>query len=166
MVRAAADELLAAHFADAIDLTTLKRHQDRIRTGLADVNRRLAEHSEHHTGGRAFLHDSLRLLTDAHRAYAHSSDADRGLANQAFYTRLDITDDEQLRPRLAEPFATIFREAHAGGDEGKEAKREHGASFDVACSRKTLWVEVRGFEPLTFSMPWRRATNCAIPPLA
>src|SRR5699024_8040397 len=27
-------------------------------------------------------------------------------------------------------------------------------------------VEVRGFEPLTFSMPWRRATNCAIPPLA
>ena len=25
-------------------------------------------------------------------------------------------------------------------------------------------VEVRGFEPLTFSMPWRRATNCAIPP--
>ena len=26
------------------------------------------------------------------------------------------------------------------------------------------YVEVRGFEPLTFSMPWRRATNCAIPP--
>ena len=25
-------------------------------------------------------------------------------------------------------------------------------------------VEVRGFEPLTFCMPCRRATNCAIPP--
>ncbi len=33
------DKLLAAHFADAIDLDTLKRHQDRIRAGLADVNR-------------------------------------------------------------------------------------------------------------------------------
>ncbi|GAA2519736.1 recombinase family protein [Rarobacter incanus] len=92
------DKILAAHFADAIDLTTLKRHQDRIRTGLADVNRRLAEHSEHHTGGRAFLHDSLRLLTDAHRTYVHSDDANRRLANQAFYPRLEITDDEQLRP--------------------------------------------------------------------
>lgn len=137
-LEAESDKLLAAHFADAIDLPTLKRHQDRIRTGLADVNRRLTEHSEHHTGGRAFLHDSLRLLTDAHRAYAHSGDADRRLANQAFYTRLDITDDEQLHPRLAEPFATIVREAHAGSDEGKETKREHTTSNDVACSRKTL----------------------------
>ena len=25
-------------------------------------------------------------------------------------------------------------------------------------------VELRGFEPLTSSMPWRRATNCAIAP--
>ena len=143
------DKLLAAHFADAIDLATLKRHQDRIRAGLADINQRLAEHNEHHTGGRAFLHDSLRLLTDAHRAYVRSGDADRRLANQAFYTRLDITDDEQLRPILAEPFATIFREAHDSGDEGKEAKREHTTSFDVACSRKTLWVGRAGLEPAT-----------------
>ncbi len=164
-LEAESDKLLAAHFADAIDLDTLKRHQDRIRTGLADINRRLAEHSEHHTGGRAFLHDSLRLLTDAHRAYAHSGDAGRRLANQAFYTRLDITDDEQLRPHLAEPFATIFREAHDTGDEGKEAKREHATSTDVACSRKTLWVDLRGFEPLTPCMPCRCATNCATDPL-
>lgn len=158
-LEAESDKLLAAHFADAIDLATLKRHQDRIRAGLADVNRRLAEHSEHHTGGRAFLHDSLRLLTDAHRAYQYSGDANRRIANQAFYTRLDITDDEQLRPTLAEPFATIFREAHQGGDEGKEAKREHTTSFDVACSRKTLWVEPRGIEPLTPTLQRWCSTN-------
>lgn len=33
------DKLLAAHFADAIDLETLKRHQDRIRTGLGPVTK-------------------------------------------------------------------------------------------------------------------------------
>ena len=144
------DKLLAAHFADAIDLPTLKRHQDRIRAGLADVNQKLAEHDEHHTGGRAFLHDSLRLLTDAHQAYARSGDADRRLANQAFYTRIDITEDEQLRPRLAEPFATIIREGmsrdddsdETGADDGK-AKRERTTSTHVACSRKTTWVELR-----------------------
>ena len=154
------DKLLAAHFADAIELPTLKRHQDRIRAGLADITQRLREHDELHTGGRAFLHDSLRLLTDAHHAYAHSDDASRRLANQAFYTRLEITDDEQLRPCLAEPFATIIGEA----SRGKGAEREHSTSSDVECSRKTFWVELRGFEPLTSSMPWKRATNCAIAP--
>jgi site-specific DNA recombinase len=32
-LEAESDKLLAAHFADAIDLPTLKRHQDRIRAG-------------------------------------------------------------------------------------------------------------------------------------
>ena len=144
-LEAESDKLLAAHFADAIDLPTLKRHQDRIRAGLTDVEQRLAQHDEHHAGARAFLHDSLQLLTDAHRAYAHSDDGNRRLATQAFYTRLEITDDEQLRPRLAEPFATIVNQATGG----KEAKREHSASSDVACSRKTLWVGAEGLEPPT-----------------
>ncbi len=152
---AESDKLLAAHFADAIDLPTLKRHQDRIRTGLADIEQRLSEYDEKHAGGRAFLHDSLRLLTNAHHAYAHSGDGERRLANQAFYARLDITDDEQLRPRLAEPFATIFREAHDGGDEGKEAKREHRASTDVVCSRKDIWVGPVGLEPTTYGLKVR-----------
>ena len=112
---------------------TLKPHHS---TGLS---------YEQHVGGRAFLHDSLRLLTDAHRAYAHSDDGSRRLANQAFYTRLEVTENEQLRPRLVEPFATIVAEA-AGG---KEAKREHSTSSDVACSRKTLWVGAEGLEPPT-----------------
>ena len=109
-LEAESDKLLAAHFADAIDLPPLKRHQDRIRAGLTDIEHRLREHNEQRVGGRAFLHDSQRLLTDAHRAYTHSDDGTRRLANQAFYTRLEITEDEQLRPRLAEPFATIVHD--------------------------------------------------------
>ena len=159
-LEAESEKLLAAHFADAIDLPTLKRHQDRIRVGLADIEHRLSEHDEQHTGARAFLHDSLRLLIDAHRAYAHSDDGSRRLANQAFYARLEITEDEQLRPRLAEPFATIVHEVTGS----KEAKREHTTSSDVACSRKTLWVDLRGFEPLTSSLRTKRATNCATGP--
>ena len=118
-------------------------------TGL---DQRLSEHDEQHVGGRAFLHDSLRLLTDAHHAYKHSNDGNRRLANQAFYTRLEITEDEQLRPRLAEPFATIVHEATGG----KEAKREHSTSSDVACSRKTLWVARAGIEPATFHFSGER----------
>jgi hypothetical protein len=99
--------LIAAHFADAIDLPTLQEHQDRIRAGLADIDRRLAEHYEHHSGSRAFLGSSLRLLTDAHRMYAGSNDQQRRLANQAFYSKIPVTEDEQFQPVLAEPFASI-----------------------------------------------------------
>ena len=31
-------------------------------------------------------------------------------------------------------------------------------------SPENLSVELRGFEPLTLSMPWRCATSCAIAP--
>lgn len=128
-----------------------------------DVNRKLAEHDERNTGGRTFLHDSLRLLTDAHHAYARSGDADRRLANQAFYTRLDITNDEQLLPRLAEPFATIVREApEHSDDEGDGAEHEHDPSNHVACSRKTLWVGDTGIEPVTSSVSGKRATAAPI----
>ena len=33
-------------------------------------------------------------------------------------------------------------------------------------SIKHLIVELRGFEPLTLSMPWRCATSCAIAPFS
>ena len=122
---------------------------------VADIEHRLSEHDQQHVGGRAFLHDSLRLLTDARHAYANSDDGSRRLANQAFYTRLEITEDEQLHPRLAEPFATIVQETTGG----KEAKREHSTSSDVACSRKTLWVERRGLEPLTSTLQRSHSTN-------
>jgi len=71
-LEAESEKLLAAHFADAISLDQLKRHQDRIRAGLADIDRRLAEHDQEFSGGRAFLDSSLRLLTDAHRMYDRS----------------------------------------------------------------------------------------------
>ncbi len=158
-LEAESDKLLAAHFADAIDLPTVKRHQDRIRAGLADIDQKLAEHDQHHAGARRFLQDSLQLLTSAHRMYARSGDGDRRLANQAFYTRLEITEDEQLRTVLAEPFAAITATTRTG-----DAEREHTPSSDVVCSRNDAWVELRGFEPLTFSLRTRRATNCAKAP--
>ncbi|MFT3799184.1 hypothetical protein [Microbacterium sp.] len=89
---------LAAQVDAAFDARTAGRDQE-----IADL-----------MANRAKLEsESDKLLAahfaDAHHAYARSGDADRRLACQAFYTRLNTTDDEQLRPRLAEPFATIIR---------------------------------------------------------
>ena len=167
-LKAESEKLIAAHFADAIDLPTLKEHQDRIRTGLADIDRRLAEHDQHYTDSQAFLDSSLRLLTDAHRMYTGSNDQQRRLANQAFYTKIVVTEDEQFQPVLAEPFASIvplIGNDASGNDSADETQREPTDTSHVKGSRMPTWVELRGFEPLTPCMPCRCATSCATAPV-
>ena len=81
--------------------------------------------------------------------YARIDDHGKLLANQAFYHRILITEDEKAAIQLNEPFAALTPTP---------------ASTDVRCSSTSEIVELRGFEPLTFSLRTRRATNCAIAP--
>lgn len=138
------DKLLAAHFADAIDLTTLKRHQDRIRAGLADIDRRIENDQDQ--GPRRQIAKALRLLIDCQRLYRTTDAHGKRLANQTFTTGIDVDEGEEATLRFAEPFAATTGETHVRGSTTSEI------------------VELRGFEPLTSSMPWKRATNCAIAP--
>lgn len=148
-MEAESDKLLAAHFADAIDLDTLKRHQDRIRIGLTDIDRRLTTEHGHHEGPRKHLGTAVRLLVDCGQMYARTDDHGRRLANQTFYDRIDISEDERATIRLAEPFAALTPEP---------------TSTDVRCSSTSSWVDLRGLEPLTPCMPCRCATSCATGP--
>ena len=142
-------KLLAAHFADAIDLDTLKRRPDRTLTGPADIDRRLASEHDHHTRARKQLSTALGLLADRAALYARTNHQGKRLANQALTDGIEISEDERATIRLVEPLAAL---------------RPEPASTDVRSSSTSSVVEVRGFEPLTFCMPCRRATNCAIPP--
>lgn len=146
-LEAEADKLLAAHFADAIDLPTLKRHQDRIRIALGDVTRRLEAERHDHEGPRQHLATALRLLADCGRMYARTDDHGKRLANQAFYQRVLITEDEKATIQLNEPFAALTP-----------------TSSNVRCSNTYDLVELRGLEPLTLCMPCRCATSCATAP--
>lgn len=143
------DKLLAAHFADAIDLETLKRHQDRIRAGLADIDRRLASEHDQHEGSRKHLSTALSLLVDCATLYARTNDQGKRLANQALTNGIEISEDERATIKLAEPFAALTPTP---------------ASTDVRCSSTSEIVELRGLEPLTPCMPCRCATSCATGP--
>lgn len=109
------DKLLAAHFADAIDLTTHKRHQDRIRAGLlADIDRRIDY--EHDQGPRKQITKALRLPIYCQRLYKTTDAHGKRLANQTFTTGIDINEDEEAILRPAEPFAaTTGQNAHVRG---------------------------------------------------
>ena len=131
------DKLLAAHFADAIDLETLKRHQDRIRTGLADIDRRLATEHDQHEGSRKQLSTALSLLVDCAILYARTDDQGKRLANQALTNGIEISEDERATIRLAEPFADLVPEP---------------TSTDVSGSSTSDWVGDTGLEPMTSSV--------------
>ncbi len=74
------------NFADAIDLPTLKRHQDRIRIALADVTKRLEAERHDHEGPRQHLATALHSWPTA-PMYERTDDLGKRLANQAFYQR-------------------------------------------------------------------------------
>jgi hypothetical protein len=96
--QAETEKLLAAHFADAIDLDTLERHQDRIRAGLADIDRKLENDHEQYTGRKKYLATALQLVTYCATMYRQSDDEARRLANQAFFEKIYIGEDEQAVP--------------------------------------------------------------------
>ncbi len=94
--------------AYAIDLETLKRHQDRIRAGLAEIDRKLDSGHEEHTGQRKHLATAIGLLARCAQTYWQSDDNGKRLANQAFFERIYIgEEDEQPDAVLAEPFAAV-----------------------------------------------------------
>lgn len=133
-LEAESEKLLAAHFADAIDLDTLKRHQDRIRTGLAEIDRKLENDHEQYTGQRQYLTSAMKLLTYCATMYRQSDDEAKRLANQAFFDKIYIGEDEQPTVELAEPFNALAPDtlSHVGG------------------SSTSTTVDVKGLEPLTF----------------
>ncbi len=75
-------------------------------------------------------------------------------------TVLDPQTSEILSRHLIDPARNYWP------DKQKSPGRWRGDSDQILSrfSRLFTFVEVRGFEPLTFCMPCRRATNCAIPP--
>ena len=99
---------MQAHYADAIPLAVLKREQGRITGELDQVNRRLDAHQGEYTDARAHLDDALNLLGNCADIYARCDDANRRLCNQAFFTKVYIEEDDELRVENNRPFEMLL----------------------------------------------------------
>lgn len=117
------DRLMQAHYADAIPLAVLKREQDRIAGELDQVNRHLDAHHGEYTDARAHL-DDLNLLENCGDIYARCDDANRRLCNQAFFTKVYIEEDDELRVENARPLKMLLDpEANADAHLGRERRQ-------------------------------------------
>ncbi|CEP27230.1 Recombinase [Propionibacterium freudenreichii subsp. freudenreichii] len=145
------DRLMQAHYADAIPLAVLKREQDRISGELDLVNRRLDAHHGEYTDARAHLDDALNLLTHCADIYARCDDANRRLCNQAFFTKVYVDENDELRIENARPFEMLLDPA-VNADALTWAADAHKArtpALDSSGQSSSLvhWVPPAGFEP-------------------
>ena len=136
------------------------------------------------TVGGELLRKAIGLVEDPAALYRSATDTTRRLMNQSFFEKIYVDQVGDVTTEPAEPFASIraARNLWAATEGRQDAERPSADTerrpriaeasdpislssvYSAIGSNKTLMVEVRGFEPLTFCMPCRRATNCAIPP--
>lgn len=117
--------LLQAHYADAVPLDLLKQEQDRIARQLADIEKGLNAATAEFDTIEELLRKALDYAVNSYRAYMRANPQQRRLLNQAFFTRIEVRDDD-VRGELAEPFKTLLspemavtarRHAASGGEE-------------------------------------------------
>lgn len=84
--------------------------------------------------------------------------------NRALFTRITIDDEENATYTPEQTTASVL--AHTSIDAPAHVTAETKLPRHQAgqVSIFSSYVELRGFEPLTFSLRTRRATNCAIAP--
>ena len=164
-------KLVQAHYADAIPLDLLKSEQERIRTTLDAIEHRLENLATSYEDAREGLDQLADILTDLGDVYTRCEPAERRILNRALFDKIILDDEETVRyqPNQAVqaaldcviPGHAPIAEAEASDPEDTSNPARLSAGQG---SKMSLLVELRGFEPLTSSMPWKRATNCAIAP--
>ncbi len=147
------DRLMQAHYADAIPLAVLKREQDRITAALDQVTRRLDAHHGEYTDARNHLDDALALLENCADIYARCDDTNRRLCNQAFFTKVYIDEDDQLRMDHARPFEMLL-DPEVAADAltwAANADKARTPALDPSGQGSSLvrWVPPTGLEPAT-----------------
>ncbi|GAB3214188.1 hypothetical protein GCM10027294_52460 [Marinactinospora endophytica] len=157
-------KLVQAHYADAIPLDLLKSEQERIHTSLDQITRRLDTMTATYTSARDGLDEILDLLTDLGDLYNRCEPAERRMLNRPLFDRIIIDEDENISVVPAEPAASVLAHVNTDVPEPVTAETNLPRTQAGQVSIFSTYVELWGFEPQTSSMPWRRATNCAIAP--
>ena len=159
---------MQAHYAHAIPLSVLKREQDRTTGELDKVTRRIDAHYGDYADARAHLDDALGLLANCADIYTRCDDTNRRLCNQAFFTKVFIDEDNELRVEHNRPFEMLLDpqvNANALTWAADTNKARTSTKIDIGKGSSLVrGVEARGLEPLTPCLQSRCATNCAMPP--
>ena len=131
---------MEAYYANAIDVTMLRREQERIGTELRTIEARQGVLDASLDDWQDVMDLALRFSTRCATAYRRGSDRTRKLFNAAVLDQVHVRDGHVVDAAYKEPFDLLF----------SSPKFEYG---DL--------VGRRGLEPLTPCASCKCATNCA-----
>lgn len=72
------------------------------------MGRRLDAHHGEYIDARAHLDDALNLLENCADIYSRCDDTNRRLCNQAFFTKVYVEEDDELRIENNRPFEMLL----------------------------------------------------------
>ena len=127
------------------------------------MNRRLDAHHGEYTDARAHLDDALNLLENCADIYARCDDANRRLCNQAFFTKVYIEEDDELRVENNRPFEMLLDpEVNANAlNWAQNADKARTQPNDSSAKGASLvrGVGPVGLEPTTYGLKVRSSAN-------
>ena len=157
------ERLLQAHYADAIPLALLKREQDRILGELDQINRRIDAHHGEYADAGAHLEDALNLLANCADIYARCDDTNRRLRNQAFFTKVYVEEDDELRVEYQRPYEMLLDPEVSGNalNWAQDSNKARTPANDSSGKGSSLvrGVGPVGIEPTTHGLKVRCSAN-------
>ena len=166
------ERLMQAYYAGAIDTELLRKEQDRLRTSQVAAERQLRHLQTSRDKLHTALDQCLSVLHNGQQQYLAATDNSRRDLNQAVFDKIYLDDDEITNSHHKAVYHYLLDSNLPAVLEGEAKRQQDTATPDktknlrpmAGGSNMTLLVELRGFEPLTFSLRTRRATSCAIAP--
>ena len=158
-----------------------REKQQQLARQLATLQDQQTQVSRAGASQEEILTGTIRLIGDCGEVYNNAGNNLRRLYNQAWFDHITIDaeyDEVSCSPERTELMETLHRSARTlhemlepanlahstpRNDERDESLRSRPVPHAQG-SIGLLLVELTGFEPVASSMPWKRATNCAIAP--
>jgi hypothetical protein len=102
------EKLLRAYYADAIDVQTLKREQNRINAEVAEAESQLATDGKKLRQATKIIDLALDLANNCAASYRKAKPEVRKMWNQAFFRTIRVRDGRIADSAYEEPFASVL----------------------------------------------------------
>ncbi|MCL1907241.1 MAG: hypothetical protein FWG08_04930 [Propionibacteriaceae bacterium] len=105
-------KLIQLFYDDAITMPALKKEQKKVADQLAEVNDRLDSYKAGCADARLRVQAYLALAAHCHRIYEISDDPKKRQINQAFFTKIKLTEDHRIETEYTGVVETILDPAN------------------------------------------------------
>ncbi len=153
-------KLLHAHLDGAVPLDLMKEEQDKIARRMAFLDAQIDAGDIEYDQAKAHPGDCLKLAGDCHTLYMSIDDSLRRIANQAFFDKLYVQDDDHIDAQPGKTFSILFdpdvQQLATTRQQDVETGNQTG---QVEGLNNDHLVELKVIETSTSSMRTKRSTN-------